>query len=190
MYYRMQIITQKHFSVLNLYPCTLQVEKLLLTAMVIFMGTSRGNCWTTCDNSLSTNLECVLHLKYGIQKLHIDMCYKVMLHKCNSYCLRKNTVKTKDGDNVEWTCRFGYGDLNEETKRSSGKEIHPLHPLVIKGEHPRYESIIHDFYHILKLDYYLIKVIVIHRLSMNDSSYLSEHLTQYACRRAASTEDR
>ena len=48
-----------------------------------------GTAGPPCDNPLSTNLDCVLHLKYGIQKLHIDMCNKVMLHKCNSYCLRK-----------------------------------------------------------------------------------------------------
>ena len=63
-----------------------------------------------------------------------------MLHKCNSYCLRKNPVATKDGDKVEWAFRFGYGDFNNETKISAGMEIHPLHPRVTKGEYPRYEG--------------------------------------------------
>ena len=54
----------------------------------------------------------------------VDMCNKVMLQKCNSYCLRKSPVKTKDGDKVDWVCRFGYGDFNNETKKSSGREIH------------------------------------------------------------------
>ena len=47
------------------------------------------------------------------------MCNKVLLFKCNSYCLRKNPVKTKDGDKVEWACRFGYGDFNKETVEAS-----------------------------------------------------------------------
>ena len=67
-----------------------------------------------------------LHLKHGIQKLHIDMCNKVILHKCNSYCLRKNPVTTKDADKVEWACRFGYGNFNNETKKSSVKGNTPF----------------------------------------------------------------
>ena len=32
-----------------------------------------GTAGPPCDNPLATNLDCVLHLKHGIQKLHIDV---------------------------------------------------------------------------------------------------------------------
>ena len=115
-----------------------------------------------------------------------------MLHKCNSYCLRKPPVKTKDGDKVEWVCRFGYGDFNNETKKSSGREIHPLHPRVTKGEHPRYEGRSDQPRFLQQIKARLLSwkgncdtQVIIEQLLLA----LQNYLTQYACKGVASTED-
>ena len=82
-----------------------------------------------------------------VKQLHCDTVNKVMLHSCSSYCLRRKTVTTKEkdenGQRVKKTvryCRHHFGEYDEESKRSSGKETNPFAPRLTEGQIQRYEG--------------------------------------------------
>ena len=46
----------------------------------------------------------------------------------------------KDGQNQNKYCRFHFCNINPETKKTTGKEIHPFKAIVTEGKHSRYEG--------------------------------------------------
>ena len=151
-----------------------------------------GTAEPVTDNPLGKNLESVLDLVNGIDNLHLDMCNKVGLHKCGNYCLKRVKSKTGDKSDDKRYCRFHFGEYDRETKRSSGKDIHPFYPLVTKGEHPRYEGksdhprfLQHIKCRMLPWNGNCDTQVIIEQFLLA----LQNYLTQYACKGASSTED-
>ena len=80
-------------------------------------------------------------------QFQIDMVNKIMTHQCSLYCLRRKTIKTNEKDNhgnfkmkVLRYCRHHFGNYNEQTKTSEGKEINPFTPRIVKGKIERFEG--------------------------------------------------
>ena len=106
-------------------------------------------------------------------------------------------MKLKRNEDVEVNppqkyCRFHYGDYDNATKKSSGKELHPSHPLVTKGEHPRYEGksdhprfIQHIKTRMLTWKGNCDDQVIIEQFLLA----LQNYLTKYVCKGAASTSD-
>ena len=151
-----------------------------------------GSAIPSEQNPLERSIESVLHLKDGINKLHLDMCNKIGLHKSGNYCLKKLKSKSGDKSKDKRVCRFHFGEYDKETKMSTGKDVHPFNPIVTRGEHPRYEG---RYDHPRFLQH--IKCRLLSWKGNCDTQVIIEHfllalqnyLTQYACKGAASTED-
>ena len=154
-----------------------------------------GTAPVPTENPLAKQLNDVLHEVDGVKKLHIDMCNKVGLHKCNRSCLKR--VKPKSTNSVEdvptvRVCRHHFGEYDPGTKSSSGKDVHPFHAEVTKGDHPRFEGR-RDHPRFLQH----IKSKLLSWKANNDTQAIIEpfilalmnYLTQYACKGASSTED-
>ena len=150
-----------------------------------------GTCKPPPHNPLTKEISSVLHLINGIQDMYLEICNKIGLHKCSSYCLR--SAKLKDiVDILRKICRFHFGEYDKEKKVSSGKVEHPFHPTVTKGEHPRYEGRRDHPRFLQNMKARLLSwkancdtQVIIERCLLG----LQNYLTGYACKGAASTED-
>ena len=144
-------------------------------------------------NPLAQQVSDVCRLQGGILDHHTYLVNRVALHSCNSYCLRYRRKAATDKDNApNKYCRFHFGDLDPDTKKTSGKETHPFHALITDGEHPRYEGprdhprlVMH------------VKSRLVSWLGNCDSQVLidqdlmalQKYIAGYACKGAATTDD-
>ena len=141
-------------------------------------------------NPLAKNLDQVTSQEGGVSELHTSLVNRVALHRCNGYCLRSK--KKKDGQNQNKYCRFHFGHLNPETKKTTGKEIHPFKAIVTEGEHPRYEGprdhprlIMHVKSRLLSWSANCDTQPIVDQ----DLLALQKYLASYACKGASTTED-
>ncbi len=155
-------------------------------------------------NPLTQELENILHIKDGVKNLHIDLCNKIGLHKCSkSYCLKLPRKKptgdadtagqsNNDGSKQPRVCKFHFGEYDESTKTSAGKDLHPFEPTITEGEHPRYEGrrdhprfLQHTTATLLSWKANSDTQVVLKQNLLA----LQNYLTQYACKGAAKTSD-
>ena len=146
-----------------------------------------GNYQPPSYNPLSENLSNHSHDQKSLNDFHIALTNKVGIHKCNSTCLKYKKKNSKFK-----YCRFHFGKTNTETKESEGKSIHPFHPLITDGDHPRFEGN-RDHSHMISH----IKTRLLSWLANSDSQAiidqdlmsLLKYITQYACKGSSSTDD-
>ena len=101
-HYKVLLITHKHFfspEFVSMHPAggKTTVNKGLLEwcPCNLKWPPPEGKAKSSHENPLSINLEDVLNIRDGVQKLHIDTCNKTGLHKCSSYCLKKVKAKKR-----------------------------------------------------------------------------------------------
>ncbi|XP_057310732.1 uncharacterized protein LOC130648690 [Hydractinia symbiolongicarpus] len=144
-------------------------------------------------NPLAQELADVANHEGGIREQHTYLVNRIGLHNCNSSCLRYRRKNNKEKDTApKKYCRFHFGDLDPQTKKTSGKEIHPFHAVITKGEHPRYEGP-RDHPRLMMH----VKTRLLSWLANCDSQViidqdllaLQKYIAGYACKGAASTED-
>ena len=144
-------------------------------------------------NPLALDLNEVVQSEGGIPEQHVYLVNRLALHQCSSYCLRYRRKKpTENEDGPKKYCRFHFGDLDPETKKSSGKEIHPFNAEITNGDHPRYEGPRDHPRHVQH-----VRLRILSWLANCDSQVLidqdlvalQKYISGYACKGAATTED-
>ncbi|XP_057294620.1 uncharacterized protein LOC130623148 [Hydractinia symbiolongicarpus] len=86
-----------------------------------------------------------LNTTQELKDFHINLVNKILLHRCSLFCWRRKTITVNSPDGTKSKkvvkyCRFHFGEFNEETQTTSGKNIHPYQPVITDGAHPRYEG--------------------------------------------------
>ena len=83
----------------------------------------------------------------GLADFQKNIVNKIMLHQCSLYCLRRKTVKTAEKDDsgefkkkIVRYCRHHFGEFDNKTKRTSGKEVDPFNARVVDGKIQRFEG--------------------------------------------------
>ncbi|XP_057290792.1 uncharacterized protein LOC130613469 [Hydractinia symbiolongicarpus] len=144
-------------------------------------------------NPLAQELADVANHEGGIGEQHTYLVNRIGLHNCNSSCLRYRRKNNKEKDTApKKYCRFHFGDLDPQTKKTSGKVIHPFNAAITEGEHPRYEGP-RDHPRLMMH----VKTRLLSWLANCDSQpiidqdllALQKYIASYACKGAASTED-
>ncbi|XP_066920336.1 uncharacterized protein [Clytia hemisphaerica] len=134
-----------------------------------------------------------------LKAFHTDLVNKVMLHTCSSYCLRRKTVTTKekdqDGKPIERViryCRHHFGEYDEKSKRSTGKEINPFEPRITEGKISRFEGR-NDHprmvQHILLRPLTWLAQCDTQAIVTDDLLALIKYITGYCCKGNKSTQD-
>ena len=92
--------------------------------------------YTNNSNPLSISINDCVHEEGAMMSHLVDLVNRLSLHQCTtSYCL-----KTKSKNSEVKFCRFHFGEYDPVTKQCSGKDLHPFHPEITAGDHPRYDG--------------------------------------------------
>lgn len=97
------------------------------------------------DGTILHNTLADIDTTQGLKEFHINLVNKILLHRCSLFCWRRKTINiinpdgTKSKKVVKY-CRFNFGEFDDETHITSGKNIHPHNPVITGGAHQRYEG--------------------------------------------------
>ena len=146
-------------------------------------------------NPLTKSLLDKLQENSGLNDHYIALVNRIALHICNGYCLKYKRKNKKDSDSQskpKKSCRFHYGELNPETKRTSGKPVHPFEAQIIEGSHPRYEGPRDHPRYIMHIKLKLLTWLAncdTQPIIDQDLLALLKYISGYACKGGCTTED-